>query len=67
MDAVSSPELDRPLTGIRIIDAVDGPLQTVGRILSDLGAEVIRIEAPGGSPARREGVFVGADNLTFGL
>jgi len=56
---------DRPLSGIRVVDAVDGPLQTVGRVLADLGAEVLRIEAPGGSPARRSGVIHSGRSLTF--
>ncbi|NMO03063.1 CoA transferase [Gordonia sp. TBRC 11910] len=59
--------MDRPLTGIRVIDAVDGPMQTVGRILSDLGAEVLRIEPPTGSPARSAGVLHGDRSLTFDL
>ena len=56
---------DRPLSGVRVVDAVDGPLQTVGRVLADLGAEVLRIEAPGGSPARRSGVVHSGRSLTF--
>ncbi|MFK4788990.1 CoA transferase [Microbacterium sp. ZW T5_56] len=60
-------EVDLPLTGLRIIDAVNGPLQNVGRILADLGAEVVRVEEPGGSSARREGVIVDGRNLTFAL
>lgn len=54
-----------PLAGIRVLDAVDGPLQSTGRILSDLGAEVIRIEEPGGSPARQRGITAGGTNVTF--
>ncbi|WP_378143746.1 CoA transferase [Cnuibacter sp. UC19_7] len=58
-------DFDRPLRGIRIVDAVDGPLQTVGRILADLGAEVLRVEGPGGSPARDRGRVVEGRNLTY--
>lgn len=61
------PEVELPLTGLRIIDAVNGPLQNVGRILADLGAEVVRVEEPGGSSARREGVIVCGRSLTFAL
>ncbi|WP_125592140.1 CoA transferase, partial [Amycolatopsis balhimycina] len=57
--------IDRPLSGIRVVDAVDGPLQTVGRVLADLGAEVLRVEAPGGSPARASGVVHAGRSLTF--
>lgn len=63
--AHASADVDRPLAGIRIIDIVDGPLQTAGRILSDLGAEVIRVEPLGGSPARSRGVVVEGRSLTF--
>ena len=42
-----------PLDGVRIADFTDvvmGPLGT--RMLADMGAEVIRVEAPGGDPVR---------------
>ncbi|AYJ87825.1 CoA transferase [Sphingomonas paeninsulae] len=45
---------DYPLAGIRVIEfthMVMGP--SVGMILGDLGADVIRIEPPGGDPTRR--------------
>ncbi len=42
-----------PLAGLRVVEfthVVMGPL--VGRVLLDLGAEVLHIEAPGGDPTR---------------
>lgn len=39
-----SIEVDRPLTGLRIIDAVTGPLAPITRYLAELGATVVRIE-----------------------
>lgn len=58
-------ELDLPLSGIRILDAVEGPMQNIGRILADLGADVIRVESPGGSPARHAGITADGRDLTF--
>lgn len=45
-----------PLTGVRVIDLsinVLGPVAT--QILGDMGAEVIKVEAPAGDPMRRIG------------
>jgi crotonobetainyl-CoA:carnitine CoA-transferase CaiB-like acyl-CoA transferase len=56
-----------PLHGVRVVDAVDGPLQSVGRILADLGADVLRLEPPGGSTARGDGVLHGDQSLTFAI
>ena len=43
------------LTPYRIIDCTDHRGQLAGMILGDLGADVIRVEPPGGSPARFRG------------
>jgi len=43
-----------PLTGIQVVEfthVVMGPL--VGKVLQDLGAEVLHVEPPGGDPTRR--------------
>ncbi len=46
------------LAGIRVLDLTDERGHLAGRILADLGAEVILIEPPGGDPLRRRGPFL---------
>ena len=45
------------LEGFRVLDLTDETGHLCGKILGDLGAEVIKIEPPGGDPARRNGPF----------
>jgi crotonobetainyl-CoA:carnitine CoA-transferase CaiB-like acyl-CoA transferase len=40
------------LAGVRVLDLCDGTGDAVARLLADLGADVIKIEPPGGSAAR---------------
>ncbi|MFN0029874.1 MAG: CaiB/BaiF CoA transferase family protein, partial [Acidimicrobiales bacterium] len=50
---------DQPFAGVRVVElatGVAGPY--LGKLLADLGAEVIKVEPPGGDPARRNGPFV---------
>ncbi|MCM3925595.1 CoA transferase [Frankia sp. AiPs1] len=51
------PDVDLPLAGVRVLDLADGRCESTGRYLADLGAEVLRIEPPGGAAARRVGPF----------
>lgn len=41
----------------RVIDLTEGGCLLAGQLLADLGADVIQIEPPGGSPSRRIGPF----------
>src|SRR5215813_12942331 len=52
---------NRALTGLKVLDLTDEPGQLTGRILADLGAEVLKIEPPGGDAARRRGPFIGGE------
>src|SRR5438874_474133 len=55
-----------PLRGIHVVEAttlVQGPL--AGRLLQMLGADVTRVEPPGGDPARAVPPAAGADGATF--
>ena len=65
---MTNTNLSRPLEGIRVLDltvALAGPYGSL--LLGGLGAEVIRIEAPGGSDiARTNPPFVGVNGVNFG-
>jgi len=42
----------KPLVGMRVVDMANENGEFCGRVLADLGAEVIRLEPPGGAPSR---------------
>ena len=58
----------QPLSGLRIVDLADEKGELCGRLLADLGAEVIRIEPPEGALSRRLPPFApdGKTSLYFG-
>jgi len=54
----------------RVVDLTDGRADLAGFVLAGLGADVIKVEPPGGSPARFEGPFAsdepaGSASLSF--
>ena len=58
----------KPLDGIKIIDLstlLPGPLATL--ILAEAGAEVIKIERPGGEDMRRSPPFIEGESVLFGI
>jgi crotonobetainyl-CoA:carnitine CoA-transferase CaiB-like acyl-CoA transferase len=54
-DASASPG---PLAGLRVLELAGETGQFCGKLLGDLGADVVKIEPPGGEPCRRLGPFV---------
>ncbi len=49
-----------PLTGLRVVELASGPRSAFcGKLLADMGADVVAVEPPGGSVARRIGPFAG--------
>ena len=54
-----------PLDGVRVIDMADGRGEMCGRLLSDLGADVIRVEPPGGAASRTQAPLHDGVSLPF--
>ncbi|MES3000688.1 MAG: CoA transferase [Pseudomonadota bacterium] len=50
-------ELPGMLTGLRVVEFADESAEYAGLLLAGLGAEVVKIEPPGGSPTRQIGPF----------
>src|SRR5438067_2503977 len=48
-----------PLAGIRVLELAGIGGQYCGKLLGDMGADVIKIEPPAGDAARRVGPFAG--------
>src|SRR5215831_20217711 len=50
--------LPGPLAGLRILELADEKGQFCGKLMGDLGADVIKIEPPGGEATRCVGPFL---------
>ncbi len=55
------------LAGLRVLDLACGAGDAVGRILADLGADVIKVEPPGGSPARHTAPRLAGTGIAFAV
>ncbi|MGE3712831.1 MAG: CoA transferase, partial [Hyphomicrobiaceae bacterium] len=55
--AAARPPLPGALSGIRVVEIADEKGEYCGLTLAGLGADVIKVEPPGGSPTRRIGPF----------
>jgi len=60
----ATPE-NRPLVGVRVIDATRGPMAAIARHFVELGADVIRVEPEGGAADRQTGRICGAISIDF--
>ncbi len=58
---MTDPSSEMLLSPYRVLDLTDERGLLCGKILADLGAEVVQIEPPGGSSARQVGPFYGDD------
>ena len=47
-----------PFAGLRVLELADETGQFCGKLLGDLGADVVKIEPPGGEPCRHVGPFL---------
>lgn len=56
-----------PLVGLRVLDLTDGLGESAGRYLADLGAEVTKVEPPGGARSRREAPLANGVSISFAL
>ena len=53
-----SQNMAGPLSGLRILELADEKGEFCGKLMADLGAEVIKIEPPGGGSSRTVGPFL---------
>ncbi len=56
-----------PLSGLRVVDCTVDRGELASRLLGDLGAEVVKVEPPGGSPARRTAPVRRGVSLAFAV
>ncbi len=58
---------DDLLASLRVLDLCDGDGDAVTRLLADLGADVLKVEPPGGSPARTDRPLLRGTSVRFAL
>ena len=56
-----------PLAGVRVVEIADGRGEMCGRVLADLGADVVKVEPPGGCSARTQPPVCGGIGVGFAL
>ncbi len=55
------------LAGMRVLDLCDGDADAVTRLLADLGADVLKVEQPGGNVARTQRPTLDGVSIPFAL
>ncbi|MDX1883700.1 CoA transferase [Mycolicibacterium sp. 120270] len=55
------------LSELRVLDLCDGDADAVTRLFADLGADVLKVEAPGGNVARTQQPLVSGASVPFAL
>lgn len=65
MAPMTDSAIDLPLAGVRVVDRTSGAIGAAARLLGELGAEVIRVEAPGGGRDRAAGPMLASVSLSF--
>lgn len=58
---------DRLLDGVRVLDLADGDAAATTRLLADLGADVLKVEPPGGSAARAAAPTLAGASVSFAV
>ena len=61
------PEKEPLLACLRVLDLCDGDGDGITRLLADLGADVLKVEPPAGSPARDELPALAGVSIPFAL
>lgn len=55
------------LESVRVLDLAGGAADAVTRLLADLGADVLKVEPPGGSPCRTQPPLLAGVSIPFAL
>jgi len=66
-DLVDSDDPQGLLASLRVLDLSGDEGDAVSRLLADLGADVLKVEPPGGSPSRTKPPTLGGTSLRFAL
>src|SRR3954453_4005009 len=56
-----------PLSGLRVVDCTVERGELTARLLGDLGADVVKVEPPGGSPSRQLAPVRAGVSLAFAV